>query len=454
MDSENDDSLNISINNAQLNKKKAKLIKIGECSRFYLYLLGATISKLISIFLLGGFKNNMNLFGFSPILKSYNIIQSLYTYIGYIIFSFIFRLCSKHNEITSKKNKLIFIYNNFSKPNYKKFCFQIFLVSFCFAFYYEAINILNSLDFQLLNFWSFETIFTFLLMQKYFKFDIYNHHKCSIYFIIISSSLFILIASLIPVSSGEEEKLNAYQKIKRKFGSYYYSIIIILIYIIISFIFAFSRIFSKILMQIKNISYYTLIPLISINGLLISVFSYIILNHINLTKNLLQYFDELNSCDKDYKYYLEIFLIYPIFVFIQFIQIYFELLIIYYLNPNYLLATYILIYGFTKLVSFVSNNFSNFISFIFIEMSEICPVFGYLIFLEILELNFCGLSDNIKRNIKSKSDNEFKELFIDRIETIESLNNEIDEEGNNLEDKKMIEMTDKTYNENEYEIYI
>ena len=253
MDSENDDSLNISINNAQLNKKKAKLIKIGECLRFYLYLLGALISKLISIFLLGGFKNNMNLFGFSPILKSYNIIQSLYTYIGYIIFSFIFRLCSKHNEITSKKYKLIFMYNNFSKPNYKKFCFQIFLVSFCFAFYYEAINILNSLDFQLLNFWSFETIFTFLLMQKYFKFDIYNHHKCSIYFIIISSSLFILIASLIPVSSGEEEKLNAYQKIKRKFGSYYYSIIIILIYIIISFIFAFSRIFSKILMQIKNI---------------------------------------------------------------------------------------------------------------------------------------------------------------------------------------------------------
>ena len=87
-------------------------------------------------------------------------------------------------------------------------------------------------------------------------------------------------------------------------------------------------------------------------------------------------------------------------------------------------------------------------------MSEICPVFGYLIFLEILELNFCGLSDNIKRNIKSKSDNEFKELFIDRIETIESLNNEIDEEGNNLEDKKMIEMTDKTYDEKEYEIYI
>ena len=60
----------------------------------------------------------------------------------------------------------------------------------------------------------------------------------------------------------------------------------------------------------------------------------------------------------------------------------------------------------------------------------------------------------MKRNIKSKSDNEFKELFIDRIETVESLNNEIDEEGNNLEDKKMTEMTDKTYDEKEYEIYI
>ena len=130
---------------------------------------------------------------------------------------------------------------------------------------------------------------------------------------------------------------------------------------------------------------------------------------------------------------------------------YFEILIIYYLNPIYALATNNLTYGSSNIVSLISNNSSNFLNFLFSELSEIFALFGYIFYLEILELNFCGLSDNVKRNIRSKGENEFNQLMVERIQTIKALyDNEVEEDEeaeeneNNLEAKKNIEMRDKT----------
>ena len=441
----------LSKNSYTKDEKRKKLITIGECSRFYLYLLGATICQLISILILGGLKNNVGLFGFSPILNSYISVQSIYTYIGYIIFSLIFRSVSKSNERqVNPKKKTHLIYNDFSKPNYKKLYFHIFLVSFCFGFYEESLNILYSLGFQLLNYWTFETIFTFLLIRKFFEFAIYKHHKCSIYFIVITCSIFLLIASLLPETSGEEE-LNTYQYINKNLGSYYYSIIIILFFILISFVFAFSRTFSKIFLQVKNLSRYTLIILIGINGLLISLISYIILYYTNIENSISQYFIDLNESDKDYKFYLEIFLIYPIFIFVKFMDIYFEILIIFYLNPIYALASNNLTYGSIKIALFFSNNSPSIIHFLFSELSEIFAIIGYIFFLEILELNFCGLSDNTRKNIKSKGQDEFNQLWIYRIKTIKLLNYEEGEieDKNNNEQNQILEMKKETGDENE-----
>ena len=43
-------------------------------------------------------------------------------------------------------------------------------------------------------------------------------------------------------------------------------------------------------------------------------------------------------------------------------------------------------------------------------------MFLHLIFLEIIELNFCNLSNNIKRNIQDRADSEFNDLMIDNKE--------------------------------------
>ena len=139
-------------NNLNVYEKNKRLITIGQCSHFYLYLLGITICKLISILIIGGLKNNICLLGFSPILNSYGLTQDIYTYIGYIIFGIIFKYYSKKNEeINDERPKRILNLkirnNNLITHNNRKKYFQITLVCFCFVFYYEALNILYDLGF-------------------------------------------------------------------------------------------------------------------------------------------------------------------------------------------------------------------------------------------------------------------------------------------------------------------
>ena len=61
----------------------------------------------------------------------------------------------------------------------------------------------------------------------------------------------------------------------------------------------------------------------------------------------------------------------------------------------------------------------------------------FLIYLEIIELNFCGLSTNIKRNIISKGENESNQLNNDKKEAIDE---EEDDEGDNQPIIKTIEI--------------
>ena len=236
-------------------KKKKLLITLGECSKYYFIILGDVISKFVSYYILGAIKN-MGLFGFSPKLTTYGVVKSIYTYIGYIIFGTIYYFCFRGKKIINENNNL----NELTSTEVlimekSKFTYlQIFLVCFCFGLYIEIQNLLYGLGIRYLNFWSLGTIFTFLLMKKYFPYDIYRHHKLAIIFISITVTTFILICSILPESSDEEEEeLNTYQSVKSKFGSYYYSILIILIFIFVNFIYAYSINYSKVLILCDHI---------------------------------------------------------------------------------------------------------------------------------------------------------------------------------------------------------
>ena len=443
-------------NKANINKKKEedknekkKLIRIGECSRFYLYILASAFFRFLCFLLLGYKEKNIGLFGFCPIINSYNVTKSIYTYIGYIIFGTIFYYAFKRKNKKREREthglSIKLLIHNKSKlmPKSAKTIFQIILVCFFYALYNEIQNILYNQGFQFFYYWTFETIFSYVLMKKYFVMDIYTHHKCSIIFIVITCSIFLLIASFLPGSTitENERSLNSYQIIEKLFNSYYYCIFIILFLLFLSFIISFSRTYSKIIMQTKYLSKYSLIIFIGITGLILSIIASIILYYTNKGNHIMQYFSELKNCPKDLYFYLEIFLVYPIFIFFRFLQINFEILVIYYLDPIYALMINNLYDTLSNIVLFILSNFMNYGNFIFSELSEVFALIGYTIYLEILELNFCGLSENVRRNIKSKADKDYKQINDNRVESYISINEtEEDEESDN--ESKYEEMTE------------
>ena len=88
-------------------------------------------------------------------------------------------------------------------------------------------------------------------------------------------------------------------------------------------------------------------------------------------------------------------------------------------------------YSISGIVFYAFNpNFIRFTSFILTEFTDIISLIGYCIYLEIIELNFCGLSNNLRRKIKDKGESEVNDIILGKIsnnDDLFSLNNEEDE---------------------------
>jgi hypothetical protein len=232
--------------------KHIKLITIGKCHKYYLYILGSVLFKFFSIILTARTSNNKGLFGFAPILSSYNSMKSIYTYLGYIIFGIFLRFYFKGKDKDKNKEKALnlILYKLIDKDK-KKTNFLIFLTCLCFVIHNEILTLLYSKGYHSLNYWTLEMVLTFLLMKRYFEVYIYRHHICIIIFNTVICSILILSASFFPHS----EEGNQYEFVENELGNSFYSIIIILIFAFLTFNYSFSRTFSKILMQSKFVSF-------------------------------------------------------------------------------------------------------------------------------------------------------------------------------------------------------
>ena len=218
-------------------------------------------------------------------------MQSLYTYLGYIIIGVIWRYAYKEGkkEIKMTMSSIIYYNSEFNK-NTKKTKFYIFLVCFCFIFYTETESLLYSLGFHLLNYWTFETIFSFLLMKKYFVFNFQRHHKCCLIFIISSCSVCIFVASFLPNSLTLG--LNSYEVIKEKYGNYFYCFLIIIFFGFLSFTYSFYRTVLKVIMQAKFVSINIFIIFIGLTGVVIGLIYAFVLYYLKFEYNIIDYFIE------------------------------------------------------------------------------------------------------------------------------------------------------------------
>ena len=323
-----------------------------------------------------------------------------------------------NNELLERKSNSIqgYIYNNPENDFKKNINIKFILLFIVFAIHNETKKVLYIQGFQFFNFWTCEIVFMQFLMGKYFKIYFYRHHKIAIIFNIIFGSIILIITSFLPSSLYNGIQGNSYQNIKDKLGSYYYFILIILLFAILSFIFCFTRVYSKILMQIKFISPYKLVILFGFSGLIISLIASIIGYYIDYQDNLFNYFSSMKSVldnGKTYQFYTEIFLVSPTYAFSNSMEFIFEILTIYYLNPFFILLSNTLYYAISEFIYFMLNiSYDGLIilHFILTELAEIWTSLGLMVYIEIIELNFCGLSDKLKKYIMKTGEDEFKLL--------------------------------------------
>ena len=134
-------------------------------------------------------------------------------------------------------------------------------------------------------------------------------------------------------------------------------------------------------------------------------------------------------------FFFEILIVFPLYLFASFLQFACETLIIFHLNPNYILISDSIYFEIKHILEkiFPEKNDDNTYYFIIQFIAEMCALLGYIIFLEIIILNFCGLNKDIKENIilRGERDSKVKELSLEPLTDEEKEDSEDDNDNDN-----------------------
>ena len=409
-------------------------IGIGLCSKYYLFILGICLFKFLKQSLFNFFQiypaSNSGMFGFLPVLYGHFVVSSIYTYIGYIIFSLLFYFISKKtskntNEIEEIKKRVNsnFSYltqNMLNKQNANKITVRkiIKTVGACavLVFQTDFSKIMYLYDISLFNIWTFYIVFILFFMKKFFVIEIFNHQKYSMYFVIIVCTILLMTSTFLPYNEFSEK--NSYQKVNDLTGSYFACIPILIIFISFTAMTSFFIVYSKAIMDIEMFPPYILIAIMGITGLVLNL----IVGNEGGTyyDNLSIYFSNMKARYDNEEtrshFFMEIFLVIPLYLIFSFLEFVCQIFSIYYLNPNFILIKEPIYYGTLRLVSLIYNikhiSAVMYLSqFFLLEFAEIFGLLGYIVYLEIIELKFCGLDTNIRRKIINRNEDEKDEAM-------------------------------------------
>ena len=411
-----------------------KYCELGECSTSYIYILFTNLFFFFksSVLNLGelSFDTLINIFGIETVISKHVLIKLLLEYLGYIIFGLISqkilikkKIFKKEEEEKESKNRsrksnfLIFQVENFDK----KTLLPLLIASSTFALQLIIRSILSYCSVWMLDLWIFNIIFISFFMTRIFKVRIYKHQLYSLIFIFIVSLILLITASCIKIDGVSD-----YDSINNLYGSYFFVLLFYLVYLILSSLICFSQVKQK---QLMDFTYVSPFKILIVIGIFSSIFVSIALivtscagcnelmvkndichiSHPNYNNNTF-YFDNLvvffNNLGDQYNkdkisFFIEIFLVYPLYSLACFMKYFFEIMIIYHLNPNYVLISDNMYYGTRYLISLIYtpsniklylNVFGNFFS-----------LFLYFFYLEIIRFKCLGLDFNTRVSIKIRS---------------------------------------------------
>ena len=428
-------------------------IGVGELNKNLYILLLAVLFKVLSEFIYG-VKYPLNakeksLYFYDSKLKKNLIVQSICKFLGITVLSFIYYKYENHqvnnkehdsndnNLINSKKSEkngttkenFTLIYNK-KGPNNTKYIVQILLMGFLLGFLELIIQIYNSFAAAHSDYWTFEILFTALFMRKIFKINLYNHQLFSILFIAILCSLTKFLLFL--------------HKQNNKFNL---NLLFIPGYILIVLIRSYVYTKIKWIIDIRYISILKMLFIYGAFGLFLSLIICILTKIIpgNVDDNIGNTYDDLNSISW-WQYIIEIILI-IFYMCLKFFYKFCYMLTLKNFSPMHVLVNdtiyYLIIRIFLVINKFLDilyddenrdEYFDDAKVVIYSVLNHIFAFFGYLVFVELVELKFCNCDYDLRKNIikRSRVDSIGSNILNEEenIQEEEAESNDVDQKSN------------------------
>ena len=427
-------------------------IGFGNCNKKYLYLFYASISKLIGQIIIGLRYSVLKPIILFPKEISENSIGYFTSgfFCCFIISIILIKINnnnvkSKNSNITqnriSNSNKNFLIYNDPSIEE-DNFYLTIVLIGFSFIIVEVLDQIFYSNDLGALDYWMVEICFINFFMKKYLKINNSLHQKISLLLCIISSFILKILSNCMDSSLDEQtdgKPINEFKNIKIKYKSYFFIPLFIISFVLMKLIRAFGNTKSKYLIDLLYVSQNKILLMYGLIGLIFCLIYLIIINIITIKLNYLGNIFVIFDGKKLKNKFINLICLIIYGISYSF-KVFFDLLIIRDLNPFYILVKYKIYYLLIQIILLIVGNIpnKNFILFYIVEISsDIICFFGFLIFLELIELRCLRLNYQLKKNIILRS--EIDTILINKND-ISLLIEETEEDENSEEENEKEEL--------------
>ena len=388
-------------------------ITIGEINKNLYILLLAVLFRVLSDFVYE-VKYSSKIFGgsfyfYNSILKDQLILQSIIKFFGTAVLSFVFYYYENHqiNSFLSKKKKKFNLIHNIAGPNNTK-CKYITRILFI-GFLFGLVELLDELYYSVAildaDYWIFEILFAGFFMRKIFKVKLYLHQIFSMLFIVILCSIMKLLLFL---------KINNF--------SLNWKLLYIPFYLIITLIRSYVNTEIKWLIDIRYISVQKMILICGIFGFFTSLIFYIINRKFN-------WFGEIAienyilQLDINWVKLIKEAILINVYMLFNFFKVFYDIQTLKVFSPIYTLINTSLYYLIIQIILIIINriNISD-MYIVYSLLSEVISIFGYSIFVELIELKCCGCNYNLRISIikRGKLDSNFEVGLTEENRSIET----------------------------------
>ena len=473
-----------------------KYIAIGNCTKYNIYLLISFLCEFLMDFLFGLNSSNKQkparFFSFRAKIKDHVLFENFIRIASIFFGGVILHIFEKRNESKKERTFSIEDYermkNDLLQKKDESIILNLIVIGVLFSLYIILKDFINQTHVHL-GFWTFEIMYICIISHFIFKIKIYKHRKVAVGIMLILA-IVEFIGYLIPSTKHENVEnmneltdKNVFDITIIKFGTFAIPLLFIaseLIHVQRDY----CWLKSKYLMDVRSFSPYKIfITIGTIGFIFIIIFFSIFTNvpcktfnninkigddYINIetgeplqlykeycsledydenTKTLYLLYDSFSLITQEYsntdkENMLEIFLIIPLLFIFNLVNEVSRLMMVRYTDPNNILIYKNFYYFVKRIIQIIINKgdeqYITYIQFFTLEIEELISIVSNMIYIEVLELKFCGLDYELKKNISQRSNienlegfNSVKKLEEDEIEMRQGSLNDADDQSSN-----------------------